>query len=227
MPYSDNLFPSDFNFPVPSFNQGVTPPDVDPDEGETILVAYNPEWSPVLAAACNQLNQYSSWLGTHDEKVLAVQRAHNLKYDLMTPVDIPEKEYPAPYWDEEEDVELEEPEESQAWYGQVADAGAPPDEMTFSQNAVIWLFTGFVVIATAPSGVGAVAAAVAFRTLATRFVLAFNKGDIREQIRVIVDAKDYGQVDTDDIPDGETMEMNVDGLDDLEGHDILLVVTNP
>jgi hypothetical protein len=227
MPYSDNLYPSDFNFPVPSFHQEVTPPDVDPDEGETILVAYNPDWSPVLAAACNQLQQYASWAGTHDEKVLAVERAANLKDQLMTPVDVPERDYPAPYWDEETDAEAEEPEGIQEWYGLVEDAAAPPDELTFVQNAVIWLFTGFVLIAASPSLVGSIGAAVAFRTLANRFVLSFNKGDVREQIRVIIDAKDYGNIDTDDIPDGEVMDMTINGLDDADFHDIMIITTNP
>lgn len=227
MPFTDNLYPGEFNFPVPSFHQEVTPPDVDPDEGETILVAYNPDWSAVLMAACNQLLLYSSWIGDHDEKILATERAANLKIQLITPIDIPEREYPAPYWDEETDVEEEAPIDEQIWYGQVLDAGAPPDEMTFVQNVVVWLFTGFVLIATSETGPGAIAAAVTFRTLASRFVLAFNKGDIREQFRVIIDAEDYSTLDSDDIPDGEVAEMTIDGLEDLEAHDILIVVTNP
>lgn len=205
----------------------MTPVDVDPDEGDTILVAYNPAWGKVLAGACDQLLQYSSWAGTHDDKILAVNRAANFKILLQTPVDVPEKDYPAPYWDEETDVEAEEPVAEQGWYGQVEDANAAAEDMTFSQNAVIWLLTGFVALVASPTLPGAVAAAITFRTLATRFVLAFNKGDIREQFRVIIDAKDYSMVDTDDLDTDEIAEMNIDGLEDLEGHDILIVVTNP
>src|SRR5262249_40563381 len=121
MPYSDNLYPTPFVFPVLSFNREVTPPDIDPDEGETNLYAYNPEWTPVLMAACRQLMQYSSWIGDHDEKILAVDRAANLQYLLQQPFIVPERDYPAPYWDENDTVEEAEPAEEQDWYGVVLD----------------------------------------------------------------------------------------------------------
>jgi hypothetical protein len=227
MPFSDNLFPDDFNFPVPSFNQAVTPPDVDPDEGTTILVAYNPDWSPVLAAAVNHLLQYSTWIGNHDELVQAVERAANLKIQLMNPVYVPERDYPAPYWDDEVTVEDEQPAEDQEWYGKVLDENAPADEMTFQQDAVIWLLSGFVAIASALSGPGAIAAALTFRTIAKKFVLAFNRGDVGEQFRIIIDASDYDEVDTEDLPEGEVLELVVDDLPDAEEHQILIVKRNP
>ncbi len=227
MVYAQNALPLPDNFIEPSFPQELTAPSVDPDEGETILVAYNPAWSKVLAATCDQMLQFTTWLGDSDEKKLAVNRALSLKILLQTPFDVPERDYPAPYWDDETDAGDEEPEASQDWYGLVEDAAAPPDELTFVQNAVIWLFTGFVLIAASPSLVGSVGAAIAFRTLANRFVLSFNKGDVREQIRVIIDAQDYGSVDTDDIADGEVMDMTVNGLEDADFHDIMIITTNP
>lgn len=227
MPYQDNLYPSGLNYPVPSFRQGVTPPDVDPDEGELIIVAYNPDWIPVLMAACNQLLQYSTWLGDHDALILATERAANLKVLLQQPAELPTNNYDTPYWDDETDVDDSEPPDEEDWYGEVEDALAPAPEMTFSQNAVIWLLTGFVAIATVETGPGAVAAAVAFRTVAKRFVLAFNRGDIREQFRIIIDQTDYGQVDTNGASPGDIFEMTVNGLDDTEDHEILIVVTNP
>jgi len=225
MPYSDNLQPGEFNFPVPSFNQAVTPPDVDPDEGETLLYAYNPEWSPVLAAACNQLLQYYSWLGDTDGKVLAVNRANNLKIQLQVPVDVGEREYPTPYWDDETSVDDEAPTDEQTWYGQVTNPTAPPGELTFVENAVIWLLSGFVLVAAAPTIIGAAPAAIFFRTVAVRFTLAFNRGDIREIFRVVIDAIDYGTVDTDALAVGDIIELNVDGLAELPTHDILIVRT--
>lgn len=225
--YPINALPLPENFIEASFPQELTPPSVDPDEGETILVAYNPAWSKVLAATCDQMLQFTTWLGDSDEKKLAVNRALSLKILLQTPFDVPERDYPAPYWDEETDAADEEPEASQDWYGLVEDAAAPPDELTFVQNAVIWLFTGFVLVAASPSLVGSIGAAVTFRTLANRFVLSFNKGDVREQIRVIIDAQDYSEIDTDDIPDGEVMEMTINGLEDADFHDIMIITTNP
>lgn len=227
MPYSDNFTPNPFNFPVPSFHHEVAAPDVDPDEGETILVAYNEDWSPVLAAACNQLLEYSSWIGDHDDKILAVNRATNLKIQLMTPVYVGEREVPAPFWDDETDVDDEAKPEDQTWYGEVTNPTAPADELTFVENAVIWILTGFVAFALLPSGPGSIAGGLFFRTVATRFTLAFNRGDVREVIRVVIDAADYTEVDTGGMSVGDIIEIKIDGLADLPKHDILLVTTYP
>lgn len=229
MNFPGNFYPNGFNFPEASFPQELTPPDVDPDDPdlEMILVEYNPEWTEVLMAAVDQLLQYSSWTGDHDAKILAVNRASNLKWLLQNPVNVGEEDFPAPYWDDDADVDDEMPVETQDWYGMVTNPSAPASELTFVENAVIWILTGFIALVLAPALPAGVAAGIAFRTLATRFTLAFRRGDVIEQIRIIIDAKDYGTVNTGDVAVGDTFEVSVDGLDDLSFHDILLVVTNP
>lgn len=224
MGYPINAYPNQDNFPEVSFPEEVTPPLVDPDEGQTILVAYNPLWSKVLAAACDQLLQYTTWQGTDDEKKLAVGRATNLKILLQTPVDVGEEDYPAPYWDSDEDVDDAMPADEQDWYGMVTNPSAPADELTFVENAVIWIITGFIALVLAPSLPVGAAAAMTFRTLATRFTLAFRRGDIIEQIRIVIDAKDYGKVDTSTVAEGEIINVDINGLDDADFHDILLIV---
>jgi len=224
--FPGNFYPNGFNYPVASFPQELTPPDTDPDYPTTILVEYAPEWTEVLMAACDQLMQYSSWAGTHDDKIAAVNRASLLKYLLQTPVEI-EETVPAPYWDTDEDVDDEAPADDQDWYGMVTNPDAPADELTFVENAVIWILTGFIALVLAPSLPVGAAAAMAFRTLATRFTLAFRRGDIIEQIRIIIDAKDYGTVNTGDVAVGEVIEVKINGLDEADFHDIMLVVTNP
>lgn len=228
MDFPGNFYPNGFNYPEPSFPQALTPPEVDPDDPdlEMILVEYNPAWKEVLAAAVDQLLQYSSWQGDHDAKILAVNRASNLKWILMEEVEI-SQEVPAPYWDSDEDVDDSETPEDQTWYGEVTNPTAPADELTFVENAVIWIFTGFIALVLAPALPAGVAAGLAFRTLATRFTLAFRRGDIIEQIRIIIDAKDYGTVNTGDVAVGDVIEVDVNGLEDLPTHDILLVVSNP
>ena len=221
----DNFYPGVQNFAVVSFPQEVPPPIIDPDEGETILVAYSTEWIAVLMAAVDQLLQYSSWTGDHDEKILAVNRATNLKILLQTPALVGEEEYPAPYWDTEEDVDDEMPIEEQTWYGMVTNPSAPANELTFVENAVIWIISGFIALVLAPALPAGVAAAVTFRTLATRFTLAFNRGDIGEQFRVIIDATDYGNADTEGLSVGDIVELTVDGLPDAAYHDIMIVRT--
>lgn len=228
MQFTQNTYPNPTNFPEVSFPEELTPPPVDPDDPdlEMILVEYNPAWTKVLMAACDQLGQYSSWVGTDDEKKLAVNRAIILKILLQTPVDITE-EVPAPYWDDDADVDDEATPEEQDWYGEVTNPTAPANELTFVENAVIWIFTGFIALVLSPALPAGVAAGLAFRTLATRFTLAFRRGDIIEQIRIVIDAKDYGTVDTSTVAEGDIIEVDVNGLDDLDFHDILLVVTNP
>lgn len=228
MNFPGNLYPNGFNYPEVSFPQELTPPDVDPDDPdlEMILVEYNPAWQEVLLAAVDQLLQYSSWEGDQDAKILAVNRASNLKWLLQEPVNVNE-EIPAPYWDDAADVDDSLPVDEQEWYGMVTNPTAPADELTFVENAVIWIFTGFIALVLAPALPAGVAAGLTFRTLATRFTLAFRRGDIIEQIRIVIDAEDYGTVNTGDVGVGEIIEVNVDGLQDLATHDILLVVSNP
>lgn len=223
-----NFYPNVSNYQVVSFPQELIPPDVDPDDPdlEMILVEYNPAWTEVLMAACDQLGQYSAWVGDEDAKKLAVNRAQVLKWLLQKPVEISE-EIPAPYWDSEEDVDDSLPPDEQDWYGYVENAIAPADEMTFVQSAVIWILTGFVALVLSPTLPVGAAAAVTFRTLATRFTLAFNRGDVREQFRVIVDAADYETVDTDGLSTGDIIELDINGLPDAAYHDIMIVRTTP
>ncbi len=229
MGYPQNALPLPGNFGEVSFPQELIPPDVDPNDPdlEMILVEYNPAWTKVLMAACDQMTQFPSWQGDSDEKKLAVNRAILLKIQLQQPVEVGERDMPAPYWDSDEDVDDEEPVETQEWYGMVTNPSAPADELTFVEDATIWIISAFIALVLAPALPAGVAAGLAFRTLATRFTLAFRRGDIIEQIRIIIDAKDYGLVDTSTVSEGEIIELQVNGLDDADFHDILLVVTNP
>jgi len=229
MGFPQNALPSQNNFPEVSFPQELLPPDVDPNDPdlEMILVEYNPAWTKVLMGACDQLTQFTSWVGGDDEKILAVNRAILLKIQLQQPVEVGEREIPAPYWDDAEDVDDEMPVESQIWYGKVTNPTAPADELTFVEDATIWIISAFIALVLSPALPAGVAAGLAFRTIATRFTLAFRRGDIIEQIKIIIDAKEYGDVDTSTVAEGEIIEVNINGLDEADFHDILLVVTNP
>lgn len=222
MDYAGNFYPNPDNYPEVSFPQELTPPDTDPDFPTTILVEYAPEWQEVLMAAVDQLMQYSTWKGTHEEKITAVNRANLLKWMLQNPIEI-EETVPTPYWDSETDVDDEQPTEVQEWYGYVEDGAAPPGELSFIQDATIWILTGFVALVLSPTLPVGAAAAVTFRTLAVRFTLAFNRGDLAEQFRVIIDAQEYGTVDTSDMAEGDIVELSVDGLEDADFHDIVIV----
>lgn len=127
---------------------------------------------------------------------------------------------PTPFWDEALDVDDQETSEAQGWYGHVTDPEAPPEELTFIENAAIWAFTGFVAFATYEVGL---APAILFHTIAPRFVLAWKRGDVGEIIRVIIDGAEAGTVDTTSAGVGDLVEFNVVGDQDLSTHELLLV----
>jgi hypothetical protein len=124
---------------------------------------------------------------------------------------------PTPYWDDAGDLDDELPVEIQPWYGEVVDYTAPPYELTFVEAAGIWVIEGFVFYA---AGVGA---AVAFQTIAPRFVLAWKRRDIGELFRVVIDAADYSTVDTSGFAENDIIELPVLPDQGLEAHDILII----
>jgi len=125
--------------------------------------------------------------------------------------------FPTPFWDDAGDLEDEMTADDQIWYGEVTDPDAPADELTFVENAAIWGITGFIAYA------GQIGGAVFFNTIAPRFVLAWKAGDIGEVIRVVIDAADYGTVDTSTVSAGEVISIDVLPDPELSSHDILLV----
>lgn len=209
-----NVYPNPDNYPVSSFRSPVPPPDVDPDEGDLLLVAYNPAWQEVLLGACMQLLNPATWQGTDAEIILVLNRAETLRLMLTESLDT----VPTPFWDEAQDLDDQLPASSQTWYGEVVDPDAPADELVFIENAAIWLITGFIAYA------GQIGGAIFFNTIAPRFVLAWRRGDVGEIIRVVVDAADYGTVDTGTVAVGEIIELEVLPLDqEAESHDITII----
>lgn len=124
-------------------------------------------------------------------------------------------DYPTPFWDEDTSVDDQSPAETQVWYGEVTNPEAVAAELTFVENATIWVFTGFVAYA---AGVGA---AIFFHTVAEKWVLAWRRGDVGEVIRVIIDSAEYGTVDTTSAAEGDIVEFPV--LAGAGEHDILLL----
>lgn len=125
----------------------------------------------------------------------------------------------APYWDTEENADDQEPSDEQPWYGFIEDFLAPIDELTWVENAAVWVITGFVAIAATPG------AAIFFRTVARRFVLAVQTDNIGEIIRVIVDSSEYS-IDTSGHAAGDIIELEIFETDpELETHDIYVINT--
>lgn len=203
-----NDYPNGQNYATPSFPQPVPPPDEEPDEGEIILVAYSLAWQQVLMAAVDQLLLPSTWLGTDEEKTLALNRAQNLKYLLTEPAGEPG--IPTPYWDDESDLDDQETPAEQPWYGVYF-------EGEFHEVVENWIIAGFIAYSGQPG------AALTFLTLAPRFRLAWKTGNLGGIIRVIIDGADAGTVDTFSDVDG-IIEQDFLGDPDEDEHQILMVL---
>lgn len=202
----ENSYPNEFNYPRPSFPQPVPAPDVDPDEGELLAVAYNPAWQPVLEGALMQLLLPSTYIGDHDAKILALNRAETLRLMLTEPIDEP---VPTPYWDEATDLDDELPASTQTWYG-IFDG-------TFQETVENFVIAGFI------AATGEIGGAVFFLTIAPKFRLAWKTGDLGGIIRVFIDAADAGTVDTYSPTEG-IIERDYVGDPEVEEHEILIVL---
>lgn len=124
---------------------------------------------------------------------------------------------PAPWWDTGTDADDEAAPDDQTWYGGVTDPDAPADELSFVQDLFVLTFSGFLVYA------GDIGAAIAFHTIAPRFILAWERGDVGEIWRLVVDSADYATVDTSSASAGDVIETTVSAAPVGGGHDILLV----
>lgn len=137
-------------------------------------------------------------------------------FDLAYTQNLCPSNTPAPYWDDSEDVDAEEPPGAEEWYGYVTDPEAPPGELDFVENAIIWAFTGFLALAGTP------AAAIAFRTIAPRFVIAMKGDDFGEVIRILVDGEEAARVDTTGHA-GEIIKQQIIANPDNETHQIYII----
>lgn len=213
-----NVYPAPDNYPESSFPQPIPAPDVDPsDEGSLITVQYSWKWQPPLLAAVDQLLNPATWQGDHDEIITTLNRAVMLK-DLLQ-IDV--GEMPAPYWDDETDVEDEEPTPSEEWYGYVTDATVPPDELDFVESAALWVITGFVALATFE--VGGLAPAIVFHTAVEKFILIQKRGDAAETIRYLIDNQDMKMLDTSPYAPGDLIEVPLIAPPTGGTHELMIV----
>lgn len=176
-------------------------------------------WGQYLLGALEPMVYDYNWFESGDMQTWEASEAFRLIIE-QAPYNLLPSEVPAPYWDSDEDVDDDAPADDQSWYGYVEDPEAPIGELTFFESAVIWGFTGFVAFATLEVGA---APAVAFHTLAERWVLAWKRNDVGEAFRVIVDGAEVGRVDTESYAEGDIVEMAVVGDPELTTHDILIV----
>lgn len=166
-----NIYPATDNYPESSFKSPIPPPTVDPDEGDLLLVAYNPAWQEVLLGACMQLLNPSTWLGTDDEKKLAMNRAETLRYMLTVQL-----QNEAPFWDDENGADASDDDN--------------PDDFPWYENISDFIVTSFLA-----TGIG-VDAAVQFVGTARQFRLAWRRSGAGGIVRVFLNDILQAEVDT-------------------------------
>ena len=200
---------------------GYPTPDSLPEDTvcRVLSIPNSTQWLGTIMGALLPLIDAANWM---DYGELTPDECADIALDIIWAAYEPDAQlcpadYPAPFWDDSEDVDDGLPLDSQTWYGEVTDPDAPADELNFVENAAIWAITGFVAYA---AGIGA---AVFYHTIAPRFVLAWKRGDVGELIRVVIDAADYGTVDTGTVAAGEIITLSVLPDQELSSHDIMLV----
>jgi len=215
--YGEKTFGRHVGFP--------TPTEI-PDESTclTLMIPADPAWWGIYRGLLLTLNDEENWQqfegGIEREDAAAAATAIYLAAMELAEGETCGVNAPAPFWDDAEDVDDELPPDEEIWYGEVSDPEAPPEELTLIDNIAIWALTGFIAYS------GQIGAAIFFHTIAPKFVLAFKAGDVGEVIRIVIDAVDYGRVDTTGHA-GEIMTTPILPEMSETGHDIWLVKVAP
>lgn len=186
-----NAYPNDGNYPLPSFDQPVQSPDVDPNAGDLVSASFNAAWIPVLEGALSALMLPSTWEGTDSDKILAIQRAAILRELLSTAAPA---EVPAPYWEDAISADDQMPEDTQIWYGYVS-------EGNFIEDAGVFLISNFLAATVSEK------AAVLYATHQRKIRLAFLDGGEGNVVRVY--ANDILAAVVEMFGTGEVREIDV------------------
>lgn len=192
-----NVYPFPDNYPVTCFPQPVPAPSVDPDDAGTLIqVQYSWEWQQVLLAAVDQLLNPATWQGDHDDIILALNRATDLKDMLQIQVG----DVQAPFWDEESGDDADDTALAidQSWYGSW-------DGETFTETLAYVFLTNFLSSLVSP------AAAVKFLTIPRTFRVAIKKNPHGANLLLFLDGGLYAVVNGYSIVD-QVVEVIVKAL---------------
>lgn len=169
--------------------KGYPTPD-NPEDMQAYLLFYFPDrtWAQYILGACKNLQYPYNWYKSGEMSVDDAAEAFRIivqdaPYNLLDPT------VPTPFWDEDsgDDADDEQPKETQPWYGQLQ---IIDDELTFVENAFIWVVAGIIVYAGLPL------AAIQFVPLAQKFVVTVKKNPLGGIIRFLADSVEIGRVDT-------------------------------
>lgn len=193
----------------------------------TLLIPANSAWWAVYTGLLFLLTEESAWQQFEggmtreeaaEEALLiwqdAMSRAETASCDLTVGT---------PFWDDESDVDDEEPVDMQPWYGEVTNPTAPAGELDFVENIALWIVTGLVAIATFE--IGGVAPALAFHTTVEKFIILQKRGDAAATIRFVVDGEDAKFVNTAPYAPGDIIETEIITEETGGDHMLLIIQT--
>jgi len=206
-------FPGQTGFPTP-----LTTPD---EMGcRQFQIPSSTEWFSLFMGALEALRLPYLWFQTEggmtpDEAATEAGAIIDAAYDNAE-AGCASADVETPYWDDASDVDDNASTDDQLWYGEVTDATAPADELDFVENILVWSFAGLLAVAGAP------AAAIAFTTIAPKFLIAQKAGDVGEVIRIVLDGHDVTTIDTTGHA-GEIITTPVVGDPTLSTHQLYLV----
>jgi hypothetical protein len=211
-------FDRPYAHPVGSFVSPVIPPDVEPADDDKIMVCVSVAWLPYVMGALSQLTLQSTWKTDDPDTVLLAQQRATYVIDQFNYKDDCAL-VQTPYWDDAEDVDDQEPADTQTWYGEVTDPEAPAGELDFVENAALWAVSGMIAYAT-----GSIGVALAFRTFVSKFILIQKAGDVGETIRFVIDNQDAVTINTAGRA-GELIEVPIIGDESLDEHQLYIIKT--
>jgi len=199
-------------FPTPN-----TPADI---LGYLLFYFDDPVWAQYVLGACESLTYEYNWYEAGDLLPEEASEAFRLivqqaPYNLLEGTSVP-----TPYWDEDSEVDDQESDDTQTWYGTVTDPEAPQYELDFVENAAIMALTGLLAVATWEIGAYP---AILFHTIAPKFVIAMRRGDVGEVIRILIDGEEAARVDTSSHSVGDVIDVPIVADPELDGHDIAIV----
>jgi hypothetical protein len=192
--------------------KGFPTPDDTPAEQGYLLFEFpdSNDWAGLLLGAADALTYAYNFYNWGEMLPEEASEAWRLIVN-QAPYNLIERDVPAPYWDNPEDVDDEEPPDEQPWYGKM-------EGLDFVEEIGIWAITGFIAYS------GQIGAAIAFKTFAPKFALAWKRGGVAAAIEVFVDGVSTGELE---IGSGEgIVEQNFIGDPELEEHDIRVVLNS-
>ncbi len=190
----------------------------------TIPIPDDPTWCALVTGALSPLMSPYAWRPfgtlTQQESADAWRAMLYAAWSSALACDMVE----TPFWDDATDVEDSADGDTQIWYGEVTNPTAPPAELDFVETIIVWTFTGLIALATAEIGA---APAIAFNTIATKFIIAQKTGDIPEIIKIVVDNTLFSTINTGDFAPGTIIETPIIADPSISPHALLIMATTP